>query len=77
MLAFRHANCSFLVLSFSTDWRFSPQRSREIVDALIAADRPVTYAEIQADEGHDAFLLPIPRYLEVFSAYMRRVGEHR
>jgi homoserine O-acetyltransferase/O-succinyltransferase len=77
VLAFRHANCSFLVLSFSTDWRFSPQRSREIVDALIAADRPVTYAEIQADEGHDAFLLPIPRYLEVFTAYMRRVGEHR
>ena len=75
VLAFRHAKCSFLVLSFSTDWRFSPQRSREIVDALIAADRPVTYAEIQADEGHDAFLLPIPRYLEVFTAYMRRVGE--
>lgn len=72
--AFRHANCSFLVISFSTDWRFSPQRSREIVEALIAADRPVTYAEIEADEGHDAFLLPIPRYLDVFKAYMRRVG---
>lgn len=72
--AFAHARCSFLVLSFSTDWRFSPQRSREIVDALIAADRPVTYAEIEADEGHDAFLLPIPRYLDVFNAYMRRVG---
>ncbi|MEE4144158.1 MAG: homoserine O-acetyltransferase [Halieaceae bacterium] len=72
--AFRHAHCSFLVISFSTDWRFSPERSREIVDALIAADRPVTYAEIEADEGHDAFLLPIPRYMDVFSAYMRRVG---
>ena len=72
--AFRHAQCSFLVISFSTDWRFSPQRSREIVDALIAADRPVTYAEIEADEGHDAFLLPLPRYMDVFSAYMRRVG---
>ena len=72
--AFGHARCSFLVISFSTDWRFSPPRSREIVDALIAADRPVTYAEIEADEGHDAFLLPIPRYMEVFSAYMRRVG---
>lgn len=72
--AFGHARCSFLVISFSTDWRFSPQRSREIVDALIAADRPVTYAEIEADEGHDAFLLPIPRYMDVFSAYMRRVG---
>jgi len=72
--AFRHASCSFLVISFSTDWRFSPERSREIVNALIAADRPVTYAEIEADEGHDAFLLPIPRYMGVFSAYMRRVG---
>ena len=72
--AFRHASCGFLVISFSTDWRFSPERSREIVDALIAADRPVTYAEIAADEGHDAFLLPIPRYMDVFSAYMRRVG---
>ena len=72
--AFRHAQCSFLVISFSTDWRFSPQRSREIVDALIAADRPVTYAEIEADEGHDAFLLPLPRYMDVFSAYMHRVG---
>ena len=72
--AFRHASCGFLVISFSTDWRFSPERSREIVDALIAADRPVTYAEIEADEGHDAFLLPIPRYMKLFSAYMRRVG---
>ena len=73
--AFKHASCSFLVISFSTDWRFSPERSREIVDALIAADRPVTYAEIEADEGHDAFLLPIPRYVDLFHAYMRRVGE--
>ncbi|MEM9254384.1 MAG: homoserine O-acetyltransferase [Pseudomonadota bacterium] len=72
--AFRHAKCSFMVISFSTDWRFSPERSREIVDALIASDRPVSYAEIQANEGHDAFLLPIPRYLGVFSAYMQRVG---
>ncbi|NCF17426.1 MAG: homoserine O-acetyltransferase [Haliea sp.] len=73
--AFSHARCSFLVISFTTDWRFSPERSREIVDALIAADRPVTYADIAADEGHDAFLLPIPRYLDVFHAYMKRVGE--
>ncbi|MFV0276787.1 MAG: homoserine O-acetyltransferase [Parahaliea sp.] len=73
--AFRHARCSFLVVSFSTDWRFSPARSREIVDALIAADRPVTYAEIDADDGHDAFLMPIPRYRDVFTAYMRRVGQ--
>jgi len=72
--AFRQASCSFMLMSFSTDWRFSPLRSREIVDALIEADRPVSYIEIEASEGHDAFLLPIPRYLEVFSAYMKRVG---
>lgn len=75
--AFRRARCSFLVISFSTDWRFSPHRSREIVDALIAADRPVSYAEIEADEGHDAFLMPIPRYLDTFAAWMRRVGGRR
>jgi homoserine O-acetyltransferase len=73
--AFRHARCSFLVISFSTDWRFSPERSREIVNALLAADRPVSYAEIDADEGHDAFLMPIPRYLDVFRAYMQRVAD--
>jgi len=73
--AFEQAQASFLVLSFSSDWRFSPRRSREIVDALLAAGRPVSYAEIEADQGHDAFLLPIPRYLQVFSAYMQRVRE--
>jgi homoserine O-acetyltransferase len=72
--AFRRARCSFLVISFSTDWRFSPERSREIVDALLAAERPVTYTEIEANEGHDAFLMPIPRYIDVFRAYMLRVG---
>lgn len=72
--AFKNAKCSFMVISFSTDWRFAPERSREIVDALIEADRPVSYVEISAKEGHDAFLIPIPRYLNVFRAYMRRVG---
>jgi homoserine O-acetyltransferase len=71
--AFRVARCKFLTLSFSTDWRFSPARSREIVDALLAAEKPVSYAEISADEGHDAFLLPIARYLDVLSAYLSRI----
>lgn len=75
--AFSKAQASFMVMSFTSDWRFSPRRSREIVDALIAADKQVSYAEIDADQGHDAFLLPIPRYIEVFSAYMDRVrGDH-
>jgi homoserine O-acetyltransferase len=71
--AFSHASASFMVMSFSSDWRFSPHRSREIVDALVTADKSVSYAEIEADQGHDAFLLPIPRYLDVFTAYMNRV----
>ncbi len=73
--AFSHARCSFMLMSFSTDWRFSPQRSQEMVDALIAAGRRVSYACIEAKEGHDAFLLPIPRYLDVFRAYMKRVAQ--
>lgn len=72
--AFTNARCKFLVLSFSTDWRFAPARSREIVDTLLAAEKPVSYAEIEADEGHDAFLLPIPRYFDVLDAYLKRVS---
>ncbi len=72
--AFRHSSCSYFVVSFTSDWRFSTQRSREIVDALIAARKPVNYAEIEADFGHDAFLIPNERYENVFHAYMKRVA---
>ena len=68
------AECDYFVASFTTDWRFSPVRSREIVDALIRARRNVVSTVIDTPDGHDAFLLPIPRYLEVFGAYMRRVA---
>ena len=71
--AFSVAECKFLVVSFTTDWRFSPSRSQEIVEALIAAKKNVTYMEIKADEGHDAFLLPIPRYFQTISAYMKGI----
>lgn len=74
---FAKAQCRFLVLSFSTDWRFSPERSREIVDALVQADKSVSYAEIDAPQGHDSFLLDNPRYLAIFGAYMRRVADER
>jgi homoserine O-acetyltransferase len=73
--AFATTQAQFLVVSFSTDWRFSPRRSREITNALIAANRPVSYAEIEAAEGHDAFLMPIPRYLDVLEAYLGRIAE--
>ena len=63
----------FCVMSFTTDWRFSPARSREIVDALLAAKKNVSYLEIDAPQGHDAFLMPIPRYLQAFGGYMNRI----
>lgn len=72
--ALHGAQCKFKVISFTTDWRFSPERSREIVDALIDARKPVSYAEIDSPQGHDAFLIPIPRYMEVFGACMKQVG---
>lgn len=62
-----------LVVSFSSDWRFSPARSREIVDALVMARRPVTYADITTDGGHDAFLLDDRHYMELFRAWMQQV----
>ena len=73
--AFEQASCQFLVLSFSSDWRFSPERSNEIVDALMAARRDVSYANIESPHGHDAFLLPNERYCAVFGSYMQRIAE--
>lgn len=70
---FAHTSASYFLVSFTTDWRFSPERSREIVDALIAADKNVSYVEIDAPQGHDAFLMPVPRYLQAFSGYMNRI----
>jgi homoserine O-acetyltransferase len=71
--AFAAAQCGFFVTSFTSDWRFSPGRSREIVSALVRAKKKVSYAEIESHHGHDAFLIPIPRYLEVFGAYMQEI----
>lgn len=68
------AQARFLVLSFTSDWRFPPARSREIVKALLDNHKRVTYAVIEAEHGHDAFLMPIPQYLGVFGAYMERVA---
>ena len=65
--------CKFLVLSFTTDWRFSPSRSEEIVDALIQAGKPVSYARLESAHGHDAFLIPDATYEGLFKAFMSRV----
>lgn len=72
---FKQAACKFLVLSFTSDWRFSPARSQEMVDALIAANRDVSYAEIESPHGHDAFLLPNERYQAIFGSYMARIAD--
>ena len=69
------AKASFFVASFTTDWRFSPERSREIVHALLRNKRDVTYAEIDAPHGHDAFLLDDPRYLALVRAWFERVAQ--
>ncbi|MCV2360656.1 homoserine O-acetyltransferase [Paucibacter sp. TC2R-5] len=72
--AFASARCKFLLASFTTDWRFSPARSREIVKALLDNKLDVSYAEIDAPHGHDAFLLEDPRYHGVLRAYFTRIA---
>jgi homoserine O-acetyltransferase len=67
--ALSKASAKFLLVSFTTDWRFSPARSREIVKALLDNQRDVSYAEIDAPHGHDAFLLEDDRYLGVVRSY--------
>ncbi len=67
------ASAKFLVISFTSDWRFAPQRSREIVKALLQAKKQVSYVEIESSHGHDAFLIAIPHYLNVLDAYMKNI----
>jgi len=69
------ARCRFLVIAFTTDWRFSPARSREIVKALVDNGRDVSYAEIVAPHGHDAFLLDTPQYHAVVRAYLDKASQ--
>jgi homoserine O-acetyltransferase len=71
---FARAEASFLVISFSTDWRFSPQRSREIVRPLLHNRRNVSYAEITSTHGHDSFLMQDPYYLDVMRTYLDKVA---
>ena len=72
--ALARARCKFLLVSFTTDWRFSPARSREMVQALINGQRDVSYAEIDAPHGHDAFLLEDARYLNLVRAYFEQIA---
>ncbi len=70
--ALARARCAFLLVSFKTDWRFAPARSREIVRALLENRHRVSYAEIDAPHGHDAFLLEDARYLALVRSYFER-----
>ncbi|MDR2127714.1 MAG: homoserine O-acetyltransferase [Burkholderiaceae bacterium] len=71
--AMARAVARFLLVSFTTDWRFSPARSREIVKALLDNRKAVSYAEIEAPHGHDAFLLDDARYLDIVRSYFRSI----
>ncbi|MFN4327448.1 MAG: homoserine O-acetyltransferase [Limnobacter sp.] len=73
--ALQAAKARFLLVSFTTDWRFAPDRTREIVEALLANHRDVTYAEIDAPHGHDAFLLTDERYHNVVRRYFERIAK--
>jgi homoserine O-acetyltransferase len=72
--ALASATCRFLVVSFTTDWRFPASRSREIVKALVRERRDVSYAEIAAPHGHDAFLLDNPQYHAVVRAWFEQMA---
>ncbi len=76
--ALARATCRFLVISFTTDWRFAPERSQEIVNALMAQGKQVAYADIDAPQGHDSFLFPIPRYVTLLKNFMNSIdgGRH-
>ena len=72
--ALAEATAKFLLVSFTTDWRFSPARSREIVRALLDNGRDVSYCEIDAPHGHDAFLLEDSRYLNAVRSYFESIS---
>ena len=71
--AFAQASAKFLLVSFTTDWRFSPARSRELVKALLHQQHRVSYAEIDAPHGHDAFLLDDVRYMDIMRSYFNSI----
>lgn len=71
--ALARAKADFLVVSFTSDWRFSPARSREIVKALLDNELAVSYAEVTAAHGHDAFLMPDPHYHDILRTYLQNI----
>lgn len=74
--AFAPAQAQFLLISFSSDWRFPPAHSRELARALLAADKQVSYLEIDAETGHDSFLLTNPQYHDAVATFLNRLTAH-
>ena len=70
-LTLSRTHCQFLVISFTTDWRFSPERSVELVDALMANAKPVSFVNVDAPHGHDSFLFDIPRYRDALKGFLQ------
>ena len=73
--ALARSRAQFFVASFSSDWRFSPERSEELVAALVAAKKPVQYAALQSNHGHDAFLMDDPAYMRAVRIYFNRIAQ--
>jgi len=71
--ALNNVKAEFLVVSFTSDWRFSPTRSREIVKALLDNELTVSYAEVTAAHGHDAFLMPDAHYHNILRSYLSKI----
>jgi homoserine O-acetyltransferase len=72
--AFKETKAKFLIISFTTDWRFSSDRSQELVKALLDNERQVTYLNISAPNGHDAFLLDDKRYMNAIRNYFMQIN---
>lgn len=75
VVAFERALCKFFLISFTTDWRFATARSKEIMLALIQANKDVSNVVIDAPNGHDTFLSDVPRYQEVLATYLQTAAE--
>ncbi|WP_037587055.1 homoserine O-succinyltransferase MetX [Stenoxybacter acetivorans] len=74
-VAVRQTQAKFLVISFSSDWRFAPERSEELVDALLAAKKPVQYVAVQSHHGHDAFLMDDAAYFQAARIYFNNIAK--
>ena len=72
-LALKNVQAKFFVASFSSDWRFAPERSKELVKALVAQRKSVQYIEVESNHGHDAFLLEDEPYINAVRAYMKNI----